>query len=701
VGGLNDAIEGTEIQPTQLQVCQNIDFSRYRRGATRRGIQKWNTSRFKSAGTPLRVLGFDHFATAVGVYKDIFVGLPSGGSEILYDVASGVATPVTWDSNLTAGTLGYPYSFIRIRNRIIATNGDMHPWSWGGTGNAQRVGVEAPAAACVGATGAAGLLNGTYKFVYVFVDGNANVIGAASAASNTVTATDQQIQLTGVTVSTNPRVTKRYIYRTDGSGTAPYYYDGAINNTETTYTTNVADYSLGDQLVEGGQPPKARFIIAKDGVAYYICQPSGSGYLTVYYSNALKPEEVPSSNYLEFETGDGEPILAAYVAFNQIILVKQSTIIHLTTQVTDAGISYQIQTVSSEQGCGWAYALAQMEQFAVMGGQAGPVSYDVNQIQRIADDDGVFPAQGTWDAIGNPDGTVAGNWGKEVRAWHWRDRRQIWFSYMSTAGLTGNDKTLVWNYGMPGAPWSKYTFGFDCAGYWRQNFSNKKTFLITSRDYNGWFFKPDNGYVDRHTGSGTMTGTATAGAATTLTDGAAAFYTTGEGLIGCTIWVKDATDGTTTQEAVITANTGTQITVAAWPTFTPAAGDTYAIGSIETKIKTGRLDPQVLGQVIANPDQVTKQARQLRIRTRDISAAEGATLKNADINMYADGSGSAVVTTTADLSSEDVIANLDNASAAGYDFALQMAFRSVNGGKQIISLELGLDVLGAGRMDNA
>jgi hypothetical protein len=81
--------------------------------------------------------------------------------------------------------------------------------------------------------------------------------------------------------------------------------------------------------------------------------------------------------------------------------------------------------------------------------------------------------------------------------------------------------------------------------------------------------------------SGQLTGTATAGGASTLTDGGASFQTTNNGLAGVPVCIIAGTgEG---QERIIQSNTGTQLTVSsAWSTQ-PDATSVYLIGYIESK----------------------------------------------------------------------------------------------------------------------
>ena len=86
-------------------------------------------------------------------------------------------------------------------------------------------------------------------------------------------------------------------------------------------------------------------------------------------------------------------------------------------------------------------------------------------------------------------------------------------------------------------------------------------------------------------GESALTGTATAGTTTTLTNSGANW--TANAFIGCPITVN--IDGTE-ETRVVRSNTATEITVDSNFTGTPDAGDTYKIGPIPAQVRTARMD---------------------------------------------------------------------------------------------------------------
>jgi hypothetical protein len=93
---------------------------------------------------------------------------------------------------------------------------------------------------------------------------------------------------------------------------------------------------------------------------------------------------------------------------------------------------------------------------------------------------------------------------------------------------------------------------------------------------------------------GTLTGTVTAGGATSLTDSGASFDTFEDGLASMFVTKVAVLDGTV-ETVGITSNTGTVLTTASWPT-TPAVGDTYHIGTVDFRLWLGGIDAGIAAQ---------------------------------------------------------------------------------------------------------
>ncbi len=119
-----------------------------------------------------------------------------------------------------------------------------------GSGMVGNQWLGAPAAPTA-AIGSAGILTGAYYYAVTFVvlrkTDMTTVLGEtfAGTASGTVSPSSQQVNLTAIPTSTNPRCNARRIYRTAAGGSQLKLVTTIADNTSTAYTDNLADASLG------------------------------------------------------------------------------------------------------------------------------------------------------------------------------------------------------------------------------------------------------------------------------------------------------------------------------------------------------------------------------------------------------------------------------------------------------------------------
>lgn len=120
---------------------------------------------------------------------------------------------------------------------------------------------QTPANGPTAAAGAAGNLNGSYRWLVTFriMDGTTVVSeSAASDPSAAVTLTDQQGNLSNIPISTDPGVNARGIYRTEPGGTEFFFVDVINDNVTTVFTDDLADETLAESdLIDPdlGAPP--------------------------------------------------------------------------------------------------------------------------------------------------------------------------------------------------------------------------------------------------------------------------------------------------------------------------------------------------------------------------------------------------------------------------------------------------------------
>ncbi|MFA4972095.1 MAG: hypothetical protein WC683_05745 [bacterium] len=170
-------------------------------------------------------------------------------------------------------------------------------------------------------------------------------------------------------------------------------------------------------------------------------------------------------------------------------------------------------------------------------------------------------------------------------------KQQAWF-FVPSASSTVNDTVLVYQVSRDGkgGAWAIYDgYVVKAACCAKRVHENTYVPYIYVVDNQNIIYLCDSGTTDGAVDVGgtmsasTRSGTVTSGGATTCTDSTASFYATNDDLIGCPVWVTDATGGNA-QLRWVTANTGTQLTVgAAWDS-NPAAGWKYYVGGIGFRV---------------------------------------------------------------------------------------------------------------------
>ena len=196
------------------------------------------------------MLGFASGYTPNGVSNpttsganNTFVGYQAGqatSTQVNNTIAIGVNATVTSNNQAVIGAIGSTAAVnLGISNNNPAQRLDV------GYGHLRFTQLAAPGAATV-ATGAAGILTGTYYYVVTLVTAQGETsVGSISAS---VAPSSQQVNLTAIPTDTLGFATSRKIYRTTTGGVSggPFYLLTTIaDNTTTTYTDNTADGSLG------------------------------------------------------------------------------------------------------------------------------------------------------------------------------------------------------------------------------------------------------------------------------------------------------------------------------------------------------------------------------------------------------------------------------------------------------------------------
>jgi len=208
----------------------------------------------------------------------------------------------------------------------------------------RTMGITAPTVKCAGtAAGTSGYLGaGDYKYIYTWVDEDGYESNGAPI-SDAITATAlATISLTGVANSTDPKIVSKNIYRTSVGG-AIYYYEGAIdNNTTTTFSSTIADSSLGSVLATNHTAPET--------TSHLICKRREKLYLA--YNNYLYPSHISDVEYFpplwRLRTGNSQKIMGLLEQLTALPAATEDSIERLVGTDED---NFEFINSYSTEGC--------------------------------------------------------------------------------------------------------------------------------------------------------------------------------------------------------------------------------------------------------------------------------------------------------------------------------------------------------------
>jgi len=206
------------------------------------------------------------------------------------------------------------------------------------------MGITAPTVKCAGtAAGTSGYLGaGVYKYIYTWVDEDGYESNGAPVSDGITATALATISLTGVANSTDPKIVSKCIYRTSVGG-AIYYYEGAIaNNTTTTFSSTIADSSLGTELhTDHTVPPTTSHLIAKRRNKLYLAD---ADYL--YPSHTSDVEYYPA--LWAIRTGNSQKIMGLLEQLTALPVATEDSIERLIGTDED---NFEFKNSYSTEGC--------------------------------------------------------------------------------------------------------------------------------------------------------------------------------------------------------------------------------------------------------------------------------------------------------------------------------------------------------------
>jgi hypothetical protein len=398
------------------------------------------------------------------------------------------------------------------------------------------------------------VLDGKYAYAANF-KGRMVAYGSRVESTGTATATNGLGSVTGVGTYFKPsHVGQRIRF---GSDTAYYTIATRVDNTTITISPNYAGVTAagktfkiypvrGADLTWSKAGTNEGFAIA-DSVGVFPNdgdEPTGLHVI----GHSLVPFKRTHAYRFSYDGGDPSPITGTG-AISQV-LGSRGLIRHECCTVVDSiGYCLDSKGIYAFDGAGPATAL------------------DAGIRRLFQPDDGIASADrvnrayaNTWHSVEDPKtGSV------------------VWFV---TCGTETKPKTAL-VYEIERQRWSvwKYPMAItaSCLG---QDSSGEVRAWVGDENGNIWALSGVR-QVEGAATTGTLSGTATAGGAATLTDSGAVFQTTSNGLAGVPVCIVSGTGAG--QERIIQSNTGTVLTVsAAWAT-NPDSTSVYLVGYVESR----------------------------------------------------------------------------------------------------------------------
>lgn len=554
--------------------------------ATRPGVTLMNPIQISGGGTVLGQFEYRKY-TGSGFSPFHLIITDQGKFKIMND-SDGSLTDADL-SNATPFTAGQNYPDSAVANNDIYIVNGVDTKKYNGT-NVQNVGIVAPVAPVPADQGSSGSCNGAYDFAVTYYD---SATGQESSLSpfGSVTVTNHKINVPLV-ASSDAQVDTIRIYIRKGtlsgsffrltSGTTPSVNgNGGFSNSNATIVVDVSDTilialtNLAPNISENNPPPTLDKIEFHQSRLFAVSPTNPS---TLLYSkiSSLGVESFDPSATIPVNVNDGDRITALQSATEMLIIFKKRSIYILVGEYP----SWELRLLTNEVGATSHLGVISYNGTTYFYSMFGPCAWQpggapqllaqpniANSVDQNATNFNIIDKV----AVGFHEPTLRLFWSIPQET---SSRNNILLPYSIILGVFEADQ---WNV----IDIASLATVVDANG-------NKLTYF---GDYNGRIFRFDGTdiYVDG-VPSGTVTGTGqtTSYASNTLTDSAASFYTTGNGLAQLYLYAYDA-NGQNLQRKRIGSNTGTVITLdsgVTWDT-TPDTSWTYVVGAIDFELDYG------------------------------------------------------------------------------------------------------------------
>ncbi|HDP36342.1 MAG TPA: hypothetical protein ENN27_00515, partial [Candidatus Atribacteria bacterium] len=299
----------------------------------RKGYAKYNTT---SIGADHKIVGMHRFYKQDTSSKEFLVAWNTD----IYKLAE--TSPHGATSIKTGLTADKDTYFVDFLNHCYFVNGADGMFKYNLT-NVRTVGITVPDAPTFNANINGSLTAGTYYFKYTFVDEDGyESNGSPASAAMTAEADPNDGIKINIAASSDPKVTKRRIYRTTVGG-AIYYYDGEVaDNTTLTYDSTQADNTLGSAIeTDHDAPPSDPHLITKRRNRLYLGHDDD-----LVISQLSDCEYFPPAWFIK--TGNRQKITGLVEQLNALPVFTENSIERLLGTDED---NFEFRNAFSKKGC--------------------------------------------------------------------------------------------------------------------------------------------------------------------------------------------------------------------------------------------------------------------------------------------------------------------------------------------------------------
>ena len=366
-----DNLSPSDIKLTQLprkaNALHNYAFNEYGQLVKRKGYSKYNTD---SIGASHKIIGMQRFYQQLTTTKELIVAwntkwykLASAAGHAATALLSKAATDFVVTADLDT-------HWINFKNRCYGVNGEGL-WKYNGT-YVRTVGMTIPIAPTYTSQTNGSLTAGDYMFKVTYVDENGfESNGSVASAAMTSGADPNDGLIIVIPVSSDDKVNKRRIYRTEVDG-SDYYYDGEVaDNTTTAYTSTISDANLivkTDLHTDHTAPPSTPHLIEKRRSRMMLAD---SENLYVSKLTSEGDEYFPATQY--FISGNKQKITGIKEQITTLPVFTDDSLERLTGFSSN---NFQFKNAFSNEGCMAPRSLANCKNLLVYLGYDGIYYYD-------------------------------------------------------------------------------------------------------------------------------------------------------------------------------------------------------------------------------------------------------------------------------------------------------------------------------------